>query len=60
MRLILINLPGGMRAMTMHDGEGHALTDTTAEVRDLAKYAHELRHTDAVFQRTRAAAVAPT
>ncbi|MBN9512229.1 MAG: hypothetical protein J0H97_02450 [Alphaproteobacteria bacterium] len=56
----MINLPGGMRAMTMHDGEGHALTDTTAEVRDLAKYAHELRHTDAVFQRTRAAAVAST
>ena len=35
----MINLPGGMHAMTMHDGEGHALTGATAEARDFFEHA---------------------
>jgi len=50
--LILINLPGGMHAMTMHDGEGHALTGTTVEACDLFEHA-----LDAI---ARATAMVPT
>lgn len=39
----MINLPGGMRVMTMHNGKGHALTGATAEVRDLFEHALELQ-----------------
>lgn len=39
----MINLPGGMRVMTMHDGEGHVLTGATAEARDLFERAFELQ-----------------
>lgn len=60
MRLIFINLPGGMRAMTMHDGEGHVLTGAAAEARDLFEHGLDLWCTDAVVRRARVAAVAPT
>jgi hypothetical protein len=41
--LILINLTGGMHAMTMHEGEGSALTGAAAEALDLLGRALELR-----------------